>query len=112
MGRGRRCAPNKAREDRRADGRFPRRRACLHELPQGALAADRVDKSARASHLENKRRADVVGIFPNDAAIVRLVGALMLETSDEWAVSRRYMSLEILARIDQTDAVSLPAVAE
>jgi len=43
---------------------------------------------------EIKRRADVVGIFPNDAAAVRLVGALMLETNNEWAVSRRYMTLE------------------
>lgn len=61
---------------------------------------------------EIKRRADVVGIFPNDAAIVRLVGALMLEASDEWAVSRRYMSLETLARIAETGPVKLPALAE
>jgi transposase-like protein len=60
---------------------------------------------------EIKRRADVVGIFPNDDAIVRLVGALMLETNDEWTVARRYMSLETLARVNDTPIVRLPAVA-
>ncbi|MCB1328537.1 MAG: IS256 family transposase [Maritimibacter sp.] len=60
---------------------------------------------------EIKRRADVVGIFPNDGAIVRLVGALMLETNDEWAVARRYMSLETLARVTDNPNVRLPAVA-
>ena len=60
---------------------------------------------------EIKRRSNVVGIFPNDAAIIRLVGALMIETNDEWAVARRYMGLESLARITDTHDVRRPGVA-
>ena len=61
---------------------------------------------------EIKRRTEVVGIFPNEAAIVRLVGAILLEQNDEWAVQRsRYLSLETIASLGDTTIVSLPDMA-
>src|SRR3989454_4136947 len=60
---------------------------------------------------EIKRRTDVVGIFPNEEAITRLVGALLLEQNDEWAVQRgRYMSLETMTPLSDDPIGKLPAV--
>ncbi|WP_448664577.1 IS256 family transposase [Sphingomonas sp. CJ20] len=60
---------------------------------------------------EIKRRTEVVGIFPNEAAITRLVGAILMEQSDEWAVQRaRYMTLETMAPLSDNPIVMLSAV--
>jgi len=54
----------------------------------------------------------VVGIFPNETAFTRLVGAILLEQNDEWAVQRsRYMTLESIAPIGDDPFVSLPTLA-
>ena len=61
---------------------------------------------------EIKRRTEVVGIFPNEDAITRLVGAILLEQNDEWAVQRaRYMTLESVSQLSDDPLVTLPAMA-
>ena len=58
---------------------------------------------------EIKRRANVVAIFPNENAVRRLVGALLMEQNDEYAIQNRYMSLESLALLSENPAIRLPA---
>src|SRR6185312_2804365 len=60
-----------------------------------------------------KRRTEVVGIFPNEAAITRLIGAILLEQNDEWAVQRaRYITLESIAPVGDDPIVGLPIAAD
>ena len=92
-------------------GRSRARRPRLHELPQGAPPEMHSTNPIERLHAEVKRRTNVVGIFPNEAAITRLVGAILLEQNDEWAVSRRYMTLESIAPLSDGVPITLPTVA-
>jgi len=58
---------------------------------------------------EVKRRADVVGIFPNEAAIIRLVGAVLLEQNDEWQTQHRYMQTKAMAELTTPTIDAMPS---
>lgn len=60
---------------------------------------------------EVKRRADVVEIFPNEASIMRLIGAVLLEQNDEWQTSSRYMMVEAFPQIDKEEIDPILSIA-
>jgi putative transposase len=108
-----------------ADGlraRFPDLAKCMDEAEQDVLAfmtfpKEHWTKIHSTNPLERlnkeiKRRTNVVGIFPNDDAITRLVGAILSEQNDEWAVCRRYMTLETMAQVSHPEDIPVAIAAE
>ena len=92
---------------RSPDGRTIREDRPIPAGRGGATSIMPVTNPLERLDKEVKRRADVVGNFPNEAAIVRLVGAVLMEQHDEWQRQQRYMQLEAMNELATTDAEPL-----
>ena len=90
-------------------GRWPKLGALMDESEDDVLAYMAFPAAHRTKlhsvntlerlNKEVKRRADVVGIFPSEASILRLIGAVLLEANDEWQLQHRYMGVEAMAEL-------------
>src|SRR5512134_2539948 len=106
-------------------GRFPRVAALMDEAEDDVLAYFALPQDHRVKlystnglerlNKEVKRRANVVGIFPNEASIRRLIGAILAEQNDEWLLQTRYLTLESLSEgsnpLAEPASPALPAAA-
>ena len=102
--------------------KFPKLAALMDDAETDVLAFMNFPKAHRTQiystnplerlNAEVKRRTRIVGIFPNGPAIVRLVGALLLQQNDEWQIQRRYMPLEGLHALSDNHQACLSAVAQ
>jgi putative transposase len=102
-------------------GRFPKLAAAMDEAEDDVLAFMAFPRAhwpklhstnpLERLNKEVKRRANVVGIFPCEASIVRLVGAILLEQNDEWQLQHRYMTLETMTGLAEDTTGALPKLA-
>jgi putative transposase len=100
--------------------KFPKLAAMMDAAEQDVLAFTNFPRAHRLQihstnplerlNAEVKRRTNVVGIFPNERSIIRLVGAMMIEQNDEWSLQRRYMQLEGLQSLCENQSARLSAV--
>lgn len=100
--------------------KFPKLASMMDDAEHDVLAFMDFPRAHRAQihstnplerlNAEVKRRTNVIGIFPNEGAIIRLVGAMMLEQNDEWSLQRRYMQLEGLQALSEKQPARLSAV--
>jgi putative transposase len=84
----------------------------FYSLPKEHWTKLRSTNPLERVNREIGRRSDVVGIFPNDASLIRLAGALLIEQCDEWLVSRRYLSAESLALVLEDEREQTQEVRE